>query len=125
MMYDDRPAMVLSNIHILTKTLGSGQQFSYEFDYDKRLECSPPSGSGEVTYRVWFDDGNGYERFHVVDPTTISYADPAQHHRTTKVSLPPLDPGKYMLQWRSHFVCSGASKPQTFDGPMMPFEVEP
>ena len=124
-MYDDRPAMVVSNVRIISKQIKSGEQFVYEFDYDKRTECYPPKGTGEVTYRIWFEDAGAFERFHVVDPSTISYADPAMHHRRTTVTIPPLMPGHYMMQWRVYFVCKGASKPQSWDGALMPFDVVP
>lgn len=125
-LFDDRPAMVLSNMRTVSKTVRSGAPFVYEFDYTKRRECYPPKGSGEVTYRIWFDaTGAGFDQYHVVDPATISYADPELHHRVTNVTIPDLPAGQYMMQWRVHFVCAGASKPQAWDGPMMPFEIVP
>ena len=122
-LYDDRPAMKITNIKVLSKFLTNGEQFVYEFDYDKRAECYPPDGWGEVRYRIWIDDGNGFERFIPVPASTISYAVPQDHHRTTKISIPPLNPGLYMMQYQTRFACKGASKVQEMDGPMMPFEV--
>lgn len=122
-LYDDRPAMVVSNLRTISTQVKQGDPFIYQFDYDKRVECYPPKGKGEVTYRIWFEDNGAFERYHVVDPVTISYADPALHHRVTTVTIPVLPPGKYMMQWRVNFICAGASKPQSWDGAMMPFEV--
>ena len=122
-MYDDRPAMVLRNIKILSQLMKKNEKFVYEFDYDKRPECHPPDGAGEITYKLWLKEDGKFERFMILEHATISYADPAQHHRITKIELPPLEPGRYMLQYRSKFQCKGASAVQEWEGPMMPFEV--
>lgn len=122
---DDRHPMEIRNIKVVSQKLVHGDQFVYEFDYNKRIECYPPKGTGEVTYRVWLQDqiGNTYSKFLWVDPSTISYTDPAKHHRQTAVDLPFLRPGQYLMQYRARFVCEGASKVLEFDGPLMPFEV--
>ena len=123
LMFDDRLAMDIRNIKISTPSLKSGARFAYEFDYDKRIECYPPLGGGEVVYRIWIDGPDGFQRFRTVEPGNISYADPQLHHRTTEVDLPSLTPGKYKLQYRVTFTCKGASRIQQWDGPLMPFEV--
>ena len=123
MMYDDRPAMVIRNIVVISPLIKNGDKFLYEFDYDKRPECYPPDGTGEVTYKLWTNENGLFERFTVLEHATISYADPKIHHRVTKIELPALSPGRYMLQYRSKFQCKGASAVQEWDGPMMPFEV--
>ena len=123
LLYDDRLAMEIRNIKVLTPVLKSGAQFAYEFDYDKRPECYPPLGGGEVVYRIWIDGPDGFERFRTIEPSTISYADPQLHHRTTRVDVPQLSPGKYKLQYRVTFSCKGASHPQQWDGVLMPFEI--
>ena len=121
---DDRLPIDIRNIHVITPKLKSGQPFVYEFDYDKRKECHPPKGAGEVSYRVWLKDSVGtYNHFLWVDPSTISYADPEVHHRETTVDMPRLVPGQYMMQYRARYVCEGASKILEFDGPLMPFEI--
>ena len=123
-MFDDRPGMVIRNVQVISKFIRNGEEFVYAFDYDKRPECYPPDGAGEVAYRIWIDDGKGvFERFVTVPTSTISYAVPQLHHRTTKISIPPLNPGVYMMQWHTKFTCKGASRVQENDGPMMPFEV--
>ena len=123
MMYDDRPAMVLSNINVISKLLKMNEKFVYEFDYTKRTECHPPDGAGEISYKLWVQEDGKFERFIILEHATISYADPKLHHRTTKIELPALEPGRYMLQYRAKFRCKGASAEQEWDGPMMAFEV--
>lgn len=122
-MYDDREPIVVTNINVLTPTMKPGEQMTYEFDYTKRTECYPPDGRGELQYRYWINDGNGFNKFAWIDIQTISYAVPTDHHRKTTIQMPIINPGSYMLQYRWRFYCKGASKVFEKDGPMIPFEI--
>lgn len=50
-MTDTRPPMVLHRIDVLTPVARQCGAIFYRATYDKRVECSPPAGSGEVHYR--------------------------------------------------------------------------
>jgi len=122
--YDDRPAMVLWDIRVIDSRLSPGMSFRYEFQYNKRRECFPPLGKGEVSYRLWYQDADGaFSRFKQLD-SSVSFAVPATNaHRSTTVPVPTLAPGSYAMQYRAHFQCQGASAVQELDGPLMRFEV--
>lgn len=123
---DDRPAMVLWDIKVVSEKLRAGEPFSYSFNYSKRAECSPPKGSGEVSYRIWSKDADGAFTTFQLAVSTVSYAAPAINgFRTTSIEMPKLRPGEYAVQYRTRFECAGARQPQLFDGPLMQFEVVP
>ena len=122
-IYDDRLAMNIRNVKVMTPKIKKGEDFVYEFDYDKRRECFPPRGTGELKYRIWPNDNGEYKNFEAVKLGAASFADPEQHHRRNSVQVQALDPGLYMMQYQVSFTCQGASKDQHWDGPMMPFEV--
>lgn len=122
---DDSAPMTIWNINVISQSMKSSQPFVYEFEYNKRKECHPPKGQGEVAYRTWFQDPatSAYNRFVWIEPSTVSYADPDQHFRRNSIDMPKLNPGHYLMQYRARFVCEGASKTLEFDGPLMPFEI--
>ena len=122
-IYDDRLAMNIRNVKVMTPKMKPGEDFVYELDYDKRRECFPPRGSGELKYRIWPNENGEYKHFEAVKLGAISFADPEQHHRRNNVPVQTLAPGLYMMQYQLSFTCEGASKDQHWDGPLMPFEV--
>lgn len=125
---DNTPPFVVWDVAVKTKVLKAGepQLFAFSFAYNKRTECYPPDGKGDVKFRVWSENvlNGSYTSYIELDYARLASADPKLHYKESSVLLDPMPVGRYALQWHTTYECKGASRPLTDDGPMMQFEVQ-
>lgn len=109
---DIRPPLVLHNFTVLTPVVAAGGQIDYQAVYDKRKECHPPLGGGEVRYRFASIDA-GVEgnliRENVEGIKRTSW--PAGHGLlgTGAANVPrDLPPGRYSVTGTAEYSCANA-----------------
>ncbi len=126
LVYDESPALVVRAVEPVTTVLKSGDPFRYYLAYDKRMDCEPPLGSSEISYRVWSYQPNEVPTFVWLDYARPSRAPPGRNQRLatpSTIPLPHLAPGPYGFQFRAIYHCKNSSGPQTIDGPIVKFAV--
>lgn len=125
-VFDNSPALVVWDVQVLTPEIKAHEAsiFRFSYRYNKRSQCYPPDGEGEVKFRLWSVDPatQAFAAFVELDLARMATADPQQHYKEAKAYLEGLTPGRYALQWHTTYKCKGASRLLIEDGPMMPFE---
>lgn len=127
-LYDNRVAMKIVRWDLEKTVLKPGEPLLPKFSTDKRPECAIPDGSGELEFRLYYDDARGVRR---IVPLKSVVAMVKAHDLTPvvyEIELPVLSPGRYELQFRGTYWCANASPeltPQIIDSPRLAFEVVP
>lgn len=127
MYYDDSPAMIVYGPRLLSTTLKPGEAVQYTFSgYDRREDCTPPSGRAEVAYKLWtYPDASSpfWQWIDYARPSRAKAGLNMQLDGPSTVPLPKLQPGRYALQYVGTYTCAKASRDQVIEGATLPFRV--
>lgn len=125
-MTDLRPPMVLHRLDLQNPVVRQCGAILYKALYDKRKECSPPAGSGEVRYRFASvsstpDPYGQTIRDNVAGIRTAAWQPGVGMTGEGAASVPcDLPPGDYALTTTSIYLCARAPHPlQTVSQPMI------
>lgn len=116
-----KPAMEFRNLKLVDTRIRQGQSLTLSYTYDKREDCYPDKGEGEINFK-FFKGANidGWRPgLRSDEPPGINL--PA----INQIATPPLGPGTYDLGLRAIFVCRGERAAQIITLPALTFEVVP
>lgn len=116
-----QPAMEFRNMEIVQPQIRQGEPLTLTYTYDKRADCYPDNGEGEINFKFFKGSViNGWR------PGMRSDEPPGVNLPALNViDTPKLDPGVYDLGLRAIFVCKGERAAQIITLPPLSFEVLP
>lgn len=126
--YDDRPAVTVHEMTVLTPVVSPGGTLRYQSIYSKRAECHPPLGSGEVSYRLYGSSAADATRHAIYDFDLRREARWPPGERLTfetSVRIPAdIPPGTYRFVNVTTYECRNGSAKQTVRSPGVEFTVQ-
>ena len=115
------PAMEFRNVHLVNQRIRSGDPLILSYTYDKREDCFPDKGEGELNFK--FFKGSTIDGWR---PGLRSDEPPGVNLKAVnEIATPALGEGAYELGLRAVFVCAGERATQLISIPPLKFEVIP
>ena len=116
-----KPAMEFRNMEIVKPQIKQGEPLMLAYTYDKREDCYPDKGEGEINFK--FFKGPNIDGWR---PGLRSDEPPGIGlNALNEIATPNLSPGTYDLGLRAIFVCRGERAAQIITLPPLAFEVIP
>ena len=118
---DVKPAMEFRNMELRNTRLKQGEPLVLSYTYDKREDCYPDKGEGEINFK--FFKGPHIDGWR----PGLRSDEPPGHGLSAlnEIATPRLAPGTYDLGLRAIFVCQGERAAQIITLPPLTFEVIP
>jgi hypothetical protein len=120
----ERPAIVVLAERLEKTVLVPDEDPVYIATVDKRKDCYPPDGKGEIEWRLWTFRKDGQITFVTLPERNLARAVPGRLDPITRIiDIPRLPSGRYAIQFRGTYNCLHARQPQIIDGGVMRFDV--
>ena len=116
-----KPAMEFRNMEIVNPRVHAGEPLMLSYTYDKREDCYPDKGEGEINFKFFRGPNiDGWRPgLRSDEPPGVGLS------AVNKIATPKLEPGIYDLGLRAIFVCQGERAAQIITLPPLTFEVIP
>ena len=128
--YDDRAPLVMHSSVPDSTVIIQGGVLHYTTTYSKRSACFPPSGMGEVSYKLTRTNDSAPQFRNLIYHFDVRREAkwPAGDNLTWRTAVPipeDIPPGGYTYTASATYTCEGASRPLTFVGPTIPIVIVP